>query len=177
MKHKFIWLQSLPVLLGIICSISIVLAIYQLQHQFQKPLHVKKIVQQLTMIQPLLPLLAPITGQLHQEPEFKEEKNRERAPPVGELGLDVEAWQGRTASVWLRDRSILAGNGGSIVLWYGGQIKNKLEDGLQILLADTPAMRFSYKVIIEVWVDAEGHISCSEMTSQPISIKRYAPRY
>ena len=74
MKHKFIWLQSLPVLLGIICSISIVLAIYQLQHQFQKPLHVKKIVQQLTMIQPLLPLLAPITGQLHQEPEFKEEK-------------------------------------------------------------------------------------------------------
>ena len=177
MKHKFIWLQSLPVLLGIIFSISIVLAIYQLQHQFQKPLHVKKIVQQLTMIQPLLPLLAPITGQLHQEPEFKEEKNRERAPPVGELGLDVEAWQGRTASVWLRDRSILAGNGGSIVLWYGGQIKNKLEDGLQILLADTPAMRFSYKVIIEVWVDAEGHISRSEMTSQPISIKRYAPRY
>ena len=179
MKSKGIWLQRLPVVLGIVLSLSLVLAIYWLQQQFQKPPHAKRMVQQLTMIQPPPPP-PPIMAQTPQEPEFKQEaavealpeKEPEPAPepadepPLGELGLDADGAAGADGfglAAHKGGRPILGGNGGNAMLWYGGQIKNQLEDGLQSLLADTPAMRSGYSVIIDVWVGDDGRISRSAL--------------
>jgi TonB family protein len=180
MKRKFAWLQRLPVVLGIVFSVAILMGIYLLRQQFQKPPHAKKVVQQLTMIQPPPP--PPLTEQTKQEPELKQEEVAEALPekepepapepadepPLGELGLDADGAAGADGfglAGRKGGRSILGGNGGNAILWYGGQIKNHLEEGLQSLLENTPAMRSGYQVIIEVWVDADGRISRSDLTA------------
>jgi TonB family protein len=181
MKYKPAWLLRLPVLLGIVFSLAIVSAIYLLMHTFQKPPHLKKIVQQLTMIQtPPLPPPPPLE-QTPQAPELKEEQleaeipekepepapKQVDAPPAGELGLDADGVAGADGfglAGHKGGQSILGGNGGSAMMWYGGQIKDQLEDGLQNLLADTPATRSGYNVLIEVWVGADGRINRCELT-------------
>ena len=60
---------------------------------------------------------------------------------------------------------MLEGSSGNRIIWYGGQIQRQLEDGLQTLLADTAAMKSGYSVVLEVWVDAEGRITRSELSS------------
>ena len=179
MKRKFVWLPRLPVVLGSIFSLLLVLAIYLLQQQFQKPPHTKRMVQQLTMIQQPPPPV--VMQQAPSEPEQKietlsevlPEKEAEPAPEqteeaaLGELGLDAEGVAGGDGfglTAQKGGRALLGGGTpGNVMLWYGGQIKNKLEEGLQNLLAGTTAMHSDYKVLIEVWVDADGRISRSEL--------------
>ncbi len=181
MKSKPAWSQRLPVLLGSVFSLAIVSAVYLLMHTFHKPPHSKKIVQQLTMIQAPPPPPPPPIEQTQQAPEQKDEqleaevpeKEPEPAPeqadkpPVGELGLDADGVAGVDGfglAAHKGGQSILGGNGGSAMLWYGGQIKDQLEDGLQNLLADTTATRSGYNVLIEVWVGADGRINRCELT-------------
>lgn len=178
MKQKIAWMPRLPVVLVIVLSLAMVAAIVVLRHSFQKPPHVKKIVQQLTMIQPPPP--PPVAEQAPQPPEMKEEPieaeipeqqpepapEPEEAPPLGELGLDADGVAGADAfglSANKGGQALLGGSGGSAMLWYGGQIKDHVAEGLQNLLADTPAMRYGYDVLIEVWVGADGRLSRSAL--------------
>ncbi len=181
MKKKYAWLRRLPVLLGIGLSLLLLLAIYIVHSQFQKPPQTKKVVQQITMIQPPPPPPPPPEVK-PPEPEIKEEKLEEpipekepepapeeaNEPPADELGLDADGAAGSDAfglAAHKGGRSILGGSPGSTILWYGGQIQRHLEDELQSLLADSAAMKSSFNVILEVWVDADGRISRSELSS------------
>ena len=179
MKFKPAWLPRLPVLLGVVCSLAIVAAIYVLRHNFQKPPHVKKMLQQLTMIQtppppPLPQEPTPQPAEMTTEPleaeipETAPEPPPEPAdaPPLGELALDADGVAGADSfglTAQKGGKSILGGNSGNAIVWYGGQIKEQLTQGLQDLLADTPALRFGYDVLIEVWVGADGRISRCEL--------------
>lgn len=182
MKNKYTWLRRLPVMLGIGLALLLVIGIYLLQSKFQKPPQTKKVVQQITMIQPPPPPPPPPEQAPPPEPEVKEEKIEEPEPeqepepapeqadepPAGELGLDADGTAGSDGfglAAHKGGRSILGGSGGSALIWYGGQVKRQLEDGLQNLLADTPAMKSEYSVLINIWVDADGKISRTELAS------------
>ena len=181
MDKKYAWLRRLPVLLGIGFTLLIVVAVFLLKDMFQKPPHTKKVVQQITMIQPPPPPPPPPEVK-PPEPEVEEEKIEEpepeqepepapeeaNEPPAEELGLDADGAAGSDGfglAARKGGRSILGGSGGSSILWYGGQIKRLLEDELQSLLADTPANKDSYAVIVNVWLGQNGSIERSELAS------------
>ena len=181
MKKKYTWLGRLPMLLGVAFSLLILLGVYFLKDKFQKPPQAKKVVQQITMIQPPPPP-PPRPEQKPPEPEIKEEKIEEpqpeqepenapeesNEPPAAELGLDAEGAAGSDGfglAARKGGRSILGGSAGNTILWYGGQIKRLVEDELQNLLADTEAMKSSYAVVVNVWVGPDGRISRSELSS------------
>ena len=181
MKKKYAWLRRLPVLIGIIFSLLVLLAVYFLKDKFQKPPQTKKVVQQITMLQPPPPPPPPPEVK-PPEPEIKEEKIEEPVPdkepepapeesdepPAAELGLDAEGAAGADGfglAARKGGHSLLGGSPGNSIIWYGGQIQRHLDDSLQNLLADTPASKSGYSVILEVWVDAEGKITRSELSS------------
>lgn len=183
MDKRFIWLRRLPVVLGVVCTLLIVVAVYVLKDKFQKPPQTKKVVQQITMLQPPPPPPPP-PEMKPPEPEVPEEKIEEpvpdkepapapeesNEPPAAELGLDADGTAGSDAfglAAHKGGRSMLGGSPGSSILWYGGQIQRQLESSLQNLLADTAAMKTgnSYSVIIDVWVDGEGRITRSELAT------------
>lgn len=180
MKIRYVSGRRLSVLLGLLLAVLVGLAVYWLKDKFQKPPQAKKLLQQITMIQPPPP---PPPDQKTPEPEIKEEKLEEAVPepeqepepapekadeaPAETLGLDAEGsagsdgfgLEGRKGG-----RSILGGSNGSMILWYGGQIKRQVEDGLQNLLADSPAAGSEYAVTLEIWVGEDGRITRSELT-------------
>ncbi|MCX7107553.1 MAG: energy transducer TonB [Methylococcales bacterium] len=181
MNKKYTWLRRLPVLLGIGFTLLIVVAVFLLKDLFHKPPHTKKVVQQITMIQPPPPPPPPPEVK-PPEPEVEEEKKEEpepeqepepapeesNEPPAEELGLDADGAAGSDGfglAARKGGRSILGGSGGSSILWYGGQIKRLLEDELQALLADTPASKDSYAVVVNVWLGQNGNIERSELAS------------
>jgi TonB family protein len=181
MNKKYAWLlRHLSMVVGVVFSLLILLAVWYFKDKFQKPPQSKKVVQQITKIQSPPPLSPEIK---QSEPEVKEEKTAEPEPEkepepapeeadepsVGdELALDADGAGGADSfnlAARKNGKPFLSGTGGSSILWYGGQIKNRLEDSLQNLLVDTPAMHAGYNVTIEVWVGEDGRISRSEMTS------------
>ena len=76
MTGKFAWVRRPPVLLGGAISLLIVLAVYFWKDKFQKPPQIKKVVQQITMIQPAPP--SPV--EKTPEPEVKEKLEEEPEP-------------------------------------------------------------------------------------------------
>lgn len=181
MKSKYKWLRRLPVLLGIGFSLLIALTIWLLKDKFQKPPQAKKMVQQITVIQPPPPPppppeQKPPPEEIKQEkidqpePEPEPEPSPEKAdePPAEDLGVDAEGTAGSDGfglAARQGGRSLLGGGGGNAIIWYGGQIKRQVEDGLQSLLADTEATKEGYSVLVEVWIDASGRITRSELVN------------
>jgi periplasmic protein TonB len=181
MKPENAWYLSTTFRLVLVAGLLIALSIYVLRLHFQKAPHVKKSVPQLTMIQTQLPLPPPpepiaqtpaakietLEAQIPEKPPESAPEPAEK-PPLGELGLDAEGEAGADGFGLIANRggqSLLAGNSGSAVLWYGGQIKERLEEDLQNLLADSAAMKSGYDVLISVWVDADGRVSRGELIS------------
>jgi TonB family protein len=181
MKKKHAWLSRLPVLLGVVFSLLIMFGVYFLKDKFQKAPQTKKMVQQITMIQPPPPPPPP-PEQKPPEPEIKEEKIEEpepekepepapeeaNEPAAAELGLDADGAAGSDGfglAARKGGRSILGGSGGNTIIWYGGQIKRLVEDELQNLLTETEAMKASYSVMVNVWVGQDGRITRSELSS------------
>ncbi|MCQ8105765.1 energy transducer TonB [Methylomonas sp. SURF-2] len=180
MNKKYAWLRRLPVLLGVALTLLVVIAVYLLQDLFERPPQTKKVVQQITMIQPPPPPPPPEVKP--PEPEVEEEKIEEPEPepepepapeeaaePAGEeLGLDADGSAGADGfglAARKGGASLLGGGGGNAIVWYGGQIKRQVEDALQSLLAGTAAMKEDYNVVLSVWVGADGRISRSELVS------------
>ena len=180
-KSTHMWLRRLPVLIGIVVSLLIVGVIYYLISTTERSPQTKKVAQQITMIQPPPP---PPPEVKPPEQEVKEEKIEEptpepepepeqapeesNEPPAEELGLDAEGAAGGDSfglAARKGGRSLLGGNGGNSILWYGGQIKRHIEDGLQPLLANSAAMKSGYSVVIDVWVDTEGRVSRAELAT------------
>lgn len=181
MSKKYAWLRRLPVLLGIGFSLLLVLGIWLLKDKFQKPPQTKKMVQQITMLQPPPPPPPPPEVK-PPEPEVEEAKleepepepepepspEQDEAPPAEELGLDADGTAGADGfglAARKGGASLLGGGGGNAIVWYGGQIKRQVEDGLQSLLAGTAAMKEDYNVVLSIWVGTDGRISRSELVS------------
>ncbi|MDT8406746.1 MAG: TonB family protein [Methylococcales bacterium] len=175
MNNKYAWLRRLPILIGLGLSLLVILAIFLLKDQFEKPAQRKKVVQQITMITPPPP--PPPPEEKPPEPEIEEpepepEVEPEPAPeesnePAGEeLGLDADGSAGSDGfglAARKGGRSLLGGGPGSAVLWYGGQVRQRVEDNLQKLLVESSALKTGYAVTIDVWVDTEGRISRSRL--------------
>lgn len=182
MKPEHAWLRRLPVLLGIGFALLIALGIWFLKDKFQKPPQTKKVVQQITMLQPPPPPPPPPEQKPPEPEEVKEEKveepepepepepeQAEEAPPAEDLGIDAEGTAGGDGfglAARKGGASLLGGGGGgNAIIWYGGQIKRQVEDQLQGLLAGSDAAQSGFTVVIAVWVADDGKISRSELVS------------
>ncbi|MDO9106866.1 MAG: energy transducer TonB [Methylovulum sp.] len=173
------WLRNLPLLIGIVLTLVIAVAVYLLQDMFQKPAQTKKQIQQITMIQPPPPPPPP-PEQKPPEPEPEPEKIPEPEPekepepapeaaeePAGEeLGVDAEGGAGSDGFGLIGKkggRGLLGGSSGSQILWYGSQVKHRLEETLQNRLADSSARKTAYTVYVNIWVAADGSVNRAEL--------------
>ncbi|EIC28277.1 MULTISPECIES: energy transducer TonB family protein [Methylomicrobium] len=175
------WLKRLPMIIGGVLALLIAVGVYWIQGLFEKPLQPKKQIQQITVIQPPPPPPPP-PEQKPPEPEPEPEKVPEpepeeepppepdeaEQPPGEELGVDAEGGAGSDGFGLVGKkggRGLLGGSGGSAILWYGGQVKRRLEGEIQTLLAGSPAGKAAYSVLLNVWVGADGRVSRAELAS------------
>ncbi|MBL1265983.1 energy transducer TonB family protein [Methylomicrobium sp. RS1] len=181
MDRRKIWLKRLPAIIGGILTLLIAVGVYRLQGMFEKPLQAKKQIQQITVIQPPPPPPPPPEQKPPEpepepekvpEPEPEEEPKPEpdeaEQPPGEELGVDAEGGAGSDGFGLVGKkggRGLLGGSGGSAILWYGGQVKRRLEGEMQSLLAGTPAGKTAYSVLLNVWIGADGRVSRAELDS------------
>lgn len=181
MKSRYRWLRRMPVLLGAVLVLLIAALVYFLQDSFKKPPQTKKMVRQVTMIQPPPP---PPPEQKPPEPEIEEEKieplpeeaepepepepspEQDDKPPAEDLGLDAEGSAGADGfglAARQGGRALLGGGGGNAAIWYGGQIVRHVEDAIRGLLADIPALNADYSVAVDIWIGPDGRISRGEL--------------
>ncbi|SMF95134.1 TonB family C-terminal domain-containing protein [Methylomagnum ishizawai] len=180
MDKKKTWLQRLPLLIGVGLSVLIAVGVFLLKDLFQKGPQTKRVVQQISVVQPPPP---PPPEQKPPEPEVKEEKIEEpepepekepepapeadAAPPGEQLGVDGEGSAGSDAfglAARKGGRSLLGGTPGSLIHWYGGQVSHQLETELHALLEDTHARKSSYAVMLDIWIGPDGRLSRAELT-------------
>lgn len=179
MNRKQQWLRRLPVIIGIVLSVAVGVAVYFMKDLFQKGPQTKRVVQQISVVQPPPPPPPP-PEQKPPEPVVKEEKIEEpepeqepepapeqaEAPPGEQLGVEGDGGAGSDAfGLQARQggRSLLGGTPGSVIQWYGGQVKQGLDSELQALLEDTQARKTSYAVMLNVWIGADGRLSRAEL--------------
>jgi TonB family protein len=186
MKNKP-WFKYLPLIGGGLLVLIVAIVVYVFRDAFEKPARSKKQVQQITVVR-LPPPPPPPPVQKPPEPEVKEEKIEEPdkqpepepekepdpAPeqadePAGDqLGVDGEGGAGSDAfglAARKGGRSLLGGTTGSVIHWYGGQIRRVLESELPNLLSDTHASKHSYAVILNIWIGPDGRLSRAELAS------------
>lgn len=171
-------LRYLPVVIGVALALLVGIAVYWLQGQFEKPVQAKKQLQQITVIQPPPPPppppeQKPPEPEPEPEPVPEPEKEPEPAPqepadepPGEELGVDADGAAGSDGFGLVGKkggRGLLGGSGGSAILWYGSQVQRGLEKDLQSVLAETPAAKADFSVMIAVWIGAGGRISRAEL--------------
>jgi protein TonB len=184
MNKKHAWLRRLPVIIGVVLSLLIAVGVYLLKDQLDKGPQTKRTVQQITVVAPPPPPPPPV--QKPPEPEIKEEKIEEPQPepepeqepepapeqsdePAGDqLGVEGEGGAGSDGfglAARKGGRSLLGGTAGSVIHWYGGQIKRVLEDELHVHLADTHARKHNYSVVLHIWIGPDGRLSRAELAS------------
>lgn len=181
MRGRYLWLKRAPALVLAALVLLMLLAAYVWRDSFRKPPQTKKPAQQITMVQPLPPP-PPEPESKPPEPEVPEQQLEEPppaaepepspqpddAPPADTLGLDAEGAAGGDAfglAARKGGRGLLGGGQGNAIIWYGNQLQRRLEDALQALLADTPAMKTGYSVVLDIWVDKDGRVSRSELAA------------
>lgn len=173
------WLGMLPGLFVGLVGVAMLVAAYQFSQSREKVPQAKKVQQHITVIQPppVIPPMQPKPPeQKIPEPEVTEvepEPTPEPSPekdlkePSKDLGVDADAQAGSDGFGLLANkggRVLLGGSGaGNAILWYGGQIKRQLEDGLQKLLSDTPALQSGYSIVLAVWVGSDGQINRADL--------------
>jgi protein TonB len=180
MNQKNKWLRRLPLIVGVVLSLVVATAVYLMKDLFQKGPQTKRVVQQISVVQPPPPPPPP-PEQKPPEPEVKEEKieepepekepepapeQAEEAPPGEQLGVDGEGSAGSDAfglAARKGGRSLLGGTPGSVILWYGGQIKRVLDSELHALLEDTHAKKASYAVMLDIWITPDGRLERAEL--------------
>ena len=171
-------LRHLPAAVGLLLILLVGVGVWLLKDLFQKPVSAKKMVQQVTLIQPPPPPPPPPEVR-PPEPEVKQEKIEEpepepepeakqedEAPPGEELGVDAEGGAGSDGFGLVGkkgDRGLIGGGGGNAIIWYGGQLSKGIERELDRLLADSKARQSSYAVVLNVWVGADGRVSRTEL--------------
>lgn len=178
MQSKNRWIRRLPLLMGILLSILVAVAVYVLKDRFQKGPQTKRVVQQITVLPPPPPPPPPEIKP--PEPEIKQEKIEEpepeqepepapeqaEEPPGEQLGVEGQGSAGADGfglAARQGGRSLLGGTAGSAVLWYGGQVRQYLDEALYPLLEETPARQLAYSVMVDVWIGADGHLSRVEL--------------
>jgi TonB family protein len=189
MKKKHLWLRRLPMLIGLVLSLAVGVTVYLLRDLFQKAPTNKRVVQQISVVQPPPPPPPPPV-QKPPEPEIKEEKLPEpepepekepepaleesQEPASDQLGVDAAGGAGSDAfglQARKGGRPLLAGGGGglgaggSMIHWYGGQVRQQVADELDRLLsAESHARRNAYAAIVDIWVGPDGRLSRAELS-------------
>lgn len=181
MKRPPRYLRYLPFAIGGVLVALIGVGVFFLQDMFEKPAQTKKMVQQVTLIQPPPPPPPPPPLEKPPEPEVKQEKIEEpepekepdkapekaEEPPSEQLGVDGEGGAGSDAfglAARKGGRSLLGGSPGSVSVWYGGQVSKAMEKELDRLLQDNnKARQASYSVILSVWIGSDGRVTRAEM--------------
>ncbi|MGI9210866.1 MAG: TonB family protein [Methylococcaceae bacterium] len=179
MNAKHIWLKRLPLIVGVLLSVLVAVLLYLLKDHFHKGPQMKRVVQQISVIPPPPPPPPPEIKPPEPEvvePEKIEEPKPEPEPepapeasdePPGEqLGVDGAGTAGSDGfglAARQGGRSLLGGARGSAVLWYGGQVKQRLDEVLYPLLEDTQARQNPYRVELAVWVEPDGRVSRVEL--------------
>lgn len=175
--------RYLPVAVGVLLILLVALGVYLARDLFDKPAQTKKQVQQITVVQPPPPPPPPPPQEKPPEPEVKEEKIEEPEPepekepepapeqadepPADQLGVDAEGGAGSDAfglAARKGGRSLLGGTAGSVIHWYGGQVKQTLVDELHALLEETPARKAGYSATLDIWIGPDGRLSRAELS-------------
>lgn len=147
------------------------------QNMLEKPVSSKKMVQQITLIQPPPP---PPKIEKAPEPEIEEEvkvnepeDTPEEVPdpiaddtPMGEdLALDAEGVAGGDAFGLLGKkggRDLIGSAGGNPFAWYAASIQG---DILDFLSEDADIRKLQYSVKVSLWLDMSGRVKHTKLLS------------
>ncbi len=180
MNTKHQWYRRMPLIVGIVLSVLVATLTYWLKDHFHKGPQMKRVVQQISVIPPPPPPPPPeikppepeVEPEKIEEPQPEPQEEPEPAPeqadePPGEqLGVDGAGSAGSDGfglAARQGGRALLGGTAGSAVIWYGGQIRQNLDEALYPLLEDTPARENRYSVELAVWVEADGRLQRVEL--------------
>lgn len=181
MKWRRRFLHYLPLAIGLVLVLGIAGLAYHYRSLLDKPVQVRRQVQQVTVIPPPPPAPPPPEAIPQQLPKEETVPPPEPAPkpepepetpgqPSAEdtLGLDADGGAGSDGFGLVGRRGgrglIGGGGGGNALIWYGQQAGRVLETELRPLLVGSAARDSAYTVTVDLWIAADGRLSRAEMT-------------
>ncbi len=129
----------------------------------------KKMIQQISLIQPPPPPPPPKVEEKPPEPKIKDEvklnepppeKNDQAPPPGKELGVDADGGAGGDGFGLIGRKGGRDLLGGGRFGWYGSQVKAGIYD---VLMGDDHTRKARYSVVVKVWVAASGKVQRVEL--------------
>ncbi|MGH8475218.1 MAG: TonB C-terminal domain-containing protein [Methylococcales bacterium] len=177
MSKKYFWKRIVPYLTGFFIVGPVVAGIYFMMDYFEKPVHSRKQVQQISIIQPPPPP-PPRVDQPPPPPEVEEtveipepEDLPEELPELADaaaagdqLGLDAEGGAGSDGfglAARKGGRGLLAG-GGDAATRFGSVLKRKIED---VLSGYDNIRNRNYRVVVTFKVSSGGLMAPSLKSS------------
>lgn len=175
MNRKSGYARHVPRVLAV-CVVALVAfgLVYFIQGMLDKPANTKKMVQQITLIQPPPPPPPPPKLEEPPPPEVKEEivkeeptpeetpQESDEPPPGADLGLDAEGGAGGDAFGLLGKkggRDLLLGGTGRFA-WYSTIVKQSIDD----LFAENAEVRKRrYSVQVRLWIKPDGQVDRAEL--------------
>jgi len=176
MSGKKNWKRYAPNIIGgLLVTLVAIGLIAFVQNMLNKPVSTKKMVQQITLIQPPPP---PPKIEKPPEPEIKEEVNvpepedtPEEMPdpmaddtPLGDdLALDAEGVAGGDAFGLLGKkggRDLIGSGASNPFAWYAASIQG---DILDFLSEDTDIRKLQYSIRVSLWLDKSGKVKRAKL--------------
>lgn len=172
------YLRYLPALVG---SFAVVLAVgvvvyFIVSFLQDKPSNPKKMVQQITLIQPPPPpppVEKPPEPEVKQEvdipkpeetPQDQPEDTADNLPPIGDdLGLDAEGGAGGDAFGLIGKKggqNLIGGGGGGRFRGYADLVQEQISTALS---EDEEIRKEKYSVIVHLWVGGDGKVERFEL--------------
>jgi len=176
MSRKTDYARYVPRVLAV-CVVALVTfgLIYFVQGLLDKPVKSKKMVQQISLIQPPPPPPPPPKQEepppeeekiVKEEPVPEETPPDSDEPPAGaDLGLDADGGAGGDAFGLLGKkggRDLLLGGGPGRFAWYSTILQR---DILDVLSENERVRAQRYSVIVKLWILPDGKISKAELAS------------
>jgi len=174
MNRRYLrYLPGLAVFLAVILIVGVV-GYFVVGFLKDKPANPKKLVQQITLIQPPPPppVEKPPEPEIKQEvdvpkpqdtPEDQPEDTAENLPPIGDdLGLDAEGGAGGDSFglVGKKGGQSLIGGGGSQFRRYVSLVQDQIS---MTLSEDEKIRKEKYSVIVHLWVGGDGKVERFEL--------------
>jgi protein TonB len=176
MSGKKNWKRYAPNIIGgLLVMLVAVSLIMFVRNMLDKPVSTKKMVQQITLIQPPPP---PPKLEKPPEPEIKEEVNvpePENTPeempdpmaddaPLGEdLALDAEGVAGGDSFGLLGKkggRDLIGSGGGNPFAWYAASVQG---DILDFLSEDADIRKLQYSIRVSLWLESSGKVKRAKL--------------
>lgn len=172
------WLPALVVVIGLVLVSAL---IWMAIKEFAIPSHGKKkrVIQEISLLKPPPPppppKVEPPPKQEIQEkmdvpkPDQQPDKPADAPPPGPDLGVDAEGGAGGDGFGLVGKKGggdLIGGGGGggigSRFAWYGALIKDRIQEAVA---KDKKLREADYRVMVNVWVDAGGAVTRTELLS------------